>query len=148
MANESKTLLTQLELAQAEVTKQADTIKGMESAKAESDKQILTLTAERDGALKAKADAETALKAKTEAAAAIQAELDSAKARLANPAFVDAAAKGTKGPGSEGGAAGGVGDGEGKTKDQALAEYNALTDAKAKAEYRKANAAALGISEK
>jgi chromosome segregation ATPase len=147
MSNESKTLLTQIQELQGENAALSEQVKAFEATKAEHAKTVEALTVERDGAVKAKSEADATLKARSDELAKVQGELDSAKAQLENPAFKDAQRAGSKGAGSDGGVAGqgAAGAVDGLTKAEALAGYNALTDPKAKAEYRKVHAKALGL---
>jgi phage shock protein A len=93
---------------------------------------------------KAKCIAVDALAAEQSAHAATKAELDKAKNALANPAFVDAGARGQASPTPEGGSSADV-----KTPEQAQEEYRKLqrggADAKTLEAYRNQHARELGL---
>lgn len=146
MPNESKTLIGQLQEAQTLLASNGERITALEAEKAELANKLELSTKELTDA-KASADASAAaLDLEKSEHAKTKQELDGAKARLANPAFIDASAKGSAGAGAEGGVAG-EGGGESIDSARAHAEYAKLTDAKAKQEFRRANWKALGIKE-
>ena len=92
---------------------------------------------EDNAALKAAVDAERA------SSEATRNQLATARMMLANPAFVDAHALGSPGAGHDGGAC--SSSGEVYTKAEALAEYNKITDPKAKTAFRRQYSQLLGI---
>lgn len=146
MSNESKTLLTQLQEAQAIIAANADALLAFDGFKAEQAKLIEGKDAEIKALSDAKIKAESDLKAAADELASVKAELATAQAALANPAFADAAIKGSAGAGFEGGVAGNGGADE-MTPEQAKNEYSKLTDAKAKQDFRRKHWKALGIAE-
>lgn len=125
-----------------EVTVSIETVKG------EAQKQVSDMQAKIDETSKlveAVSDERDGLKASLEASnakiAEVQAELEKAQAALANPAFATAAVKGDKVPVAEGGS-----EAMAKmSKQEALAVYKKITDAKERAEYRKAHKEELGL---
>ena len=141
----------------------AEMVKAVDAAVAERDAAV----AERDAAVKAAADMKAAAeKAVTDLAAAIEAhkaelveqgkaleaeraeraklaeELAKAHKALANPAFADAAARGTVSPAPAGMSAADV---EFKSQAEALAAYKKIEGARERAEFRKQHKDILGL---
>ena len=144
MSNESKTLLSQIQELQNLNAGMSEQVKAFDAFKVETAKMIEAKDAEIKALNDAKIAAESIAKSSADELTKVKGELDSAKAQLANPAFIDASRKGSAGAGSDGGVAGSQGS-DPMTKAQALDEYNKITDPKARAEFRKANASVLGL---
>lgn len=143
-------------------------IKGLDEQLAGKVKALEIAVTERDAAVKAAADMKAAAeKAVTDLAAAIEAhkaelteqgkvleaekaeraklaeELEKARKALANPAFVDAAASGTKNPAPAGMPA--ADQVEFKSQAEALAAYKKIEGARERAEFRKQHKEILGL---
>ncbi len=143
-------------------------IKGLDERIAEMVKAVDAAVAERDAAVKAAADMKAAAeKAVTDLAAAIEAhkaelveqgkaleaeraeraklaeELAKAHKALANPAFADAAARGTVSPAPAGMSA--ADQVEFKSQAEALAAYKKIEGARERAEFRKQHKDILGL---
>jgi len=143
--------LQALEAAQAESAKLIEqTNQVMEQVKAE----LVACQAERDvfkgkvADLEAKLVSEAtkateALNAEKAASAQIQQELDKAKVALDNPAYAAAAVVGSATAVAEGGSQAS----RTLTKEEANAEYNKITDARERAEYRKNHRKELGLED-
>lgn len=149
------TVVKQLSEAQEQIAMLNDQAKAFADEKAKLESQIKELTDAKASAqaaidaAKAEAEAKLAeqndLLAKEVEAHRLTAEkLSKAEKALANPAFADAAKAGSQIPVEEGTQAA---DAPAKTKAQAVAEYNALSDSWARADYRKANWQVLGIKQ-
>jgi septal ring factor EnvC (AmiA/AmiB activator) len=156
MAEESKTLVQQLQEAQNELANAIGTVKTvtaerdaarveLATLKTESGKQIAALTAEVEQQKGAVAKSAEALKAEQEAHGKTKGELTAAQERLKNPAFDDAAKKAATGAGIVTGAA--VTTEQPLSAQEANAAYVTLTTATERAEFRKKHWKALGIAE-
>ncbi len=149
------TVVKQLSEAQEQIAILNDQVKAFAEEKAKLEGQIKELNEFKASAqsaidaAKAEAEAKIAeqsdlLKAEAEAHKLTVEKLSKAERALANPAFADAAKAGSKAPVEEGTQAA---DAPVKSKAQAVAEYNALSDSLARADYRKANWQVLGIKQ-
>lgn len=136
-------------------------IAGLTAANVDAARSVVAITAERDAAKQAHADAIAAhekaivevnaaakkasddLAAECVAHGATKQQLEKAQHALANPAFADAAVRGETKPTAEGGAAPANPP---MTLAQAMAEYNKITDAVARAQYRNEHKKELGIA--
>jgi uncharacterized coiled-coil protein SlyX len=139
----SKTLVQQLTEAQNQVlgltTQLTEAGKQIESGKAlvadltgklaASEKTLAETVAAHKTALESQAaESGKALETVKGELATVQGELETAKSALANPAFADAALKGSTGTGHEGGT-GGAGDGAQMTADEAKTAYTKMQHA-------------------
>lgn len=151
MSNESKTLLEQIRIEQDEKLAMRGELEQLRVQNDAYSKQVAALIAERDAlAASVKEAAEKhasemgAIKAQLDAA---QAELNGAKQLLANPAMADAKATGNA-VGTDGGVIGGESAAVAEmTSEEAHKQYKAISDAKAKREFRKLHWKALGCKE-
>lgn len=120
-------------LSEAQVALAAKDVE-IAAVKAAADKAVAE-AGEKLGAAEAQAKAEQELHAATKA------ELDKARLALANPAFADAAIVGAAKATPEGGAEAA----RKMTREEALAEYQKIEGAVARAKYREAHAEELGL---
>jgi len=146
MANESKTIISQLKEAQEGFEQlKADAVK-FDGIKADLENQIQGLTKQVEAAKAASIEAAAAVELEKANNAKLQGEIDGCKAIIANPAFADALTKGTASAASvDGGSVGNASGADEMTSTEAHKEYAKLTDAKAKSEFRRDNWKALGI---
>lgn len=144
MAEESKTIIQQLADAQAALADATGKLQALNATHADVLKGAETMKIALAAADEARVKAKGLLKVEQDAHKATQAELATAKQALANPAFADAARKGSAGAGHDGGVAGSEVACP-QTKAEAMKQYNALESAAARAQFRKQHAKLLGI---